>query len=65
MNYLVDLNEDAVKFGKTIRVDAAIGHTDRNRNRTDTMTLPKLAITLGDVAGIGPEIVVKAWPRLC
>jgi 4-hydroxythreonine-4-phosphate dehydrogenase len=24
-----------------------------------------LAITLGDVAGIGPEIVVKAWPRLC
>lgn len=28
-----------------------------------TTRLP-LLITLGDVAGIGPEIVVKAWPRL-
>lgn len=28
------------------------------------MSLPKLLITLGDVAGIGPEIVTKAWPRL-
>lgn len=28
------------------------------------MTKPKLLITLGDVAGIGPEIVAKAWPRL-
>lgn len=28
------------------------------------MTLPKLLITLGDVAGIGPEIVAKAWPKL-
>ncbi|HVK08353.1 MAG TPA: 4-hydroxythreonine-4-phosphate dehydrogenase PdxA [Gemmataceae bacterium] len=26
--------------------------------------LPRLLITLGDVAGIGPEIVVKAWPGL-
>jgi 4-hydroxythreonine-4-phosphate dehydrogenase len=26
--------------------------------------LPRLLITLGDVAGIGPEIVAKAWPRL-
>jgi 4-hydroxythreonine-4-phosphate dehydrogenase len=26
---------------------------------------PRLAITLGDVAGIGPEIVVKAWGKLC
>ncbi|MCI0643184.1 MAG: 4-hydroxythreonine-4-phosphate dehydrogenase PdxA [Gemmataceae bacterium] len=25
---------------------------------------PRLLITLGDVAGIGPEIVVKAWPHL-
>lgn len=25
---------------------------------------PKLLITLGDVAGIGPEIVAKAWPAL-
>ena len=23
---------------------------------------PRLLITLGDVAGIGPEIVAKAWP---
>lgn len=26
--------------------------------------LPRLLITLGDVAGIGPEIVVRAWPQL-
>jgi 4-hydroxythreonine-4-phosphate dehydrogenase len=26
--------------------------------------LPRLLITLGDVAGIGPEIVAKAWPAL-
>lgn len=25
---------------------------------------PKLLITLGDVAGIGPEVVAKAWPKL-
>jgi 4-hydroxythreonine-4-phosphate dehydrogenase len=28
------------------------------------MPLPKLLLTLGDVAGIGPEIVAKAWPAL-
>lgn len=28
------------------------------------LSKPKLLITLGDVAGIGPEIVAKAWPRL-
>jgi 4-hydroxythreonine-4-phosphate dehydrogenase len=28
------------------------------------MNKPKLLITLGDVAGIGPEIVAKAWPKL-
>jgi 4-hydroxythreonine-4-phosphate dehydrogenase len=28
------------------------------------MNLPRLLITLGDVAGIGPEIVAKAWPEL-
>src|SRR5215471_11329543 len=26
--------------------------------------LPLLLITLGDVAGIGPEIVARAWPEL-
>lgn len=26
--------------------------------------LPKIWLTLGDVAGIGPEIIVKAWPKL-
>src|SRR5262245_55975159 len=25
---------------------------------------PRLLITLGDVAGVGPEIVVRAWPQL-
>ena len=28
------------------------------------MTKPRVLITLGDVAGIGPEIVVRAWPSL-
>src|SRR5213593_1013679 len=26
--------------------------------------LPLLLITLGDVAGVGPEIVARAWPEL-
>src|SRR5829696_7354747 len=26
--------------------------------------LPLLLITLGDVAGVGPEIVARAWPDL-
>jgi 4-hydroxythreonine-4-phosphate dehydrogenase len=30
----------------------------------NTMTLPRLLITLGDVAGAGPEVVTKAWPEL-
>lgn len=25
------------------------------------MSLPRLALTLGDVAGIGPEVIVRAW----
>ena len=28
------------------------------------MNHPRLLITLGDVAGIGPEIVARAWPQL-
>jgi 4-hydroxythreonine-4-phosphate dehydrogenase len=28
------------------------------------MSHPRLLITLGDVAGIGPEIVARAWPKL-
>lgn len=28
------------------------------------MNKPKLLITMGDVAGIGPEIIAKAWARL-
>jgi 4-hydroxythreonine-4-phosphate dehydrogenase len=28
------------------------------------MPLSRILITLGDVAGIGPEIVAKAWPKL-
>jgi 4-hydroxythreonine-4-phosphate dehydrogenase len=31
---------------------------------TATHELPRLLFTLGDVAGIGPEIVAKAWPEL-
>ncbi len=29
----------------------------------ERMTPPTLLITLGDVAGIGPEIVARAWPK--
>src|SRR5687767_12538085 len=29
-----------------------------------TEELPLLLITLGDVAGVGPEIVARAWPEL-
>ena len=25
---------------------------------------PRLLITMGDVAGIGPEIIARAWPDL-
>ncbi len=28
------------------------------------MSLPKLLITMGDCAGIGPEIIAEAWPAL-
>ncbi|MBX3398489.1 MAG: 4-hydroxythreonine-4-phosphate dehydrogenase PdxA [Gemmataceae bacterium] len=28
------------------------------------MSLPRLLVTMGDVAGIGPEIIAKAWPNL-
>src|SRR5262245_7988585 len=27
--------------------------------------LPRLLFTMGDVAGIGPEIIARAWPQLC
>jgi 4-hydroxythreonine-4-phosphate dehydrogenase len=30
----------------------------------DKLPLPRLLFTLGDVAGIGPEIVARAWPQL-
>ena len=30
----------------------------------ETATPPRLLITLGDVAGVGPEIVARAWPHL-
>ncbi len=25
---------------------------------------PRIAITMGDAAGVGPEIIMKAWPTL-
>src|SRR5437879_1333278 len=27
-------------------------------------TVPRLLITMGDVAGVGPEIIARAWPEL-
>src|SRR6202035_5331963 len=32
--------------------------------KTMNRDLPRLLFTLGDVAGIGPEIVARAWPDL-
>jgi 4-hydroxythreonine-4-phosphate dehydrogenase len=32
--------------------------------RTSMNERPRLLITMGDVAGIGPEIIAKAWPSL-
>jgi len=29
-----------------------------------SLSFPRLLITLGDVAGIGPEIIARAWPKL-
>ncbi|MFN5330513.1 MAG: 4-hydroxythreonine-4-phosphate dehydrogenase PdxA, partial [Planctomycetota bacterium] len=26
---------------------------------------PIVAYTMGDAAGVGPEIIAKAWPELC
>src|SRR5262245_39284299 len=38
----------------------------RAGRRIEFSMLPRIALTLGDVAGIGPEVVVRAWqdPRL-
>src|SRR5437773_5161224 len=36
-----------------------------HHQRRHTMNAPpRLLITMGDVAGIGPEIIARAWPRL-
>lgn len=31
---------------------------------TDTRGKPRLLLTMGDVAGVGPEIIARAWPEL-
>ncbi len=28
------------------------------------MTQPRILLTMGDIAGIGPEVIVRAWPHL-
>jgi 4-hydroxythreonine-4-phosphate dehydrogenase len=30
----------------------------------ETVGLPRLLLTMGDVAGVGPEIIARAWPEL-
>src|SRR5262249_37332008 len=30
----------------------------------ESASLPRLLITMGDVAGVGPEIIAAGWPRL-
>jgi 4-hydroxythreonine-4-phosphate dehydrogenase len=38
---------------------------DTTRNYyVNGMALPRILITLGDVAGIGPEVMAKAWPAI-
>src|SRR6266576_3188029 len=44
---------------------ACIVRVDQRERRTSvTNNLPRLLITMGDVAGIGPEIIARAWPGL-
>jgi 4-hydroxythreonine-4-phosphate dehydrogenase len=31
---------------------------------SEPFLLPRLLITMGDVAGVGPEVIARAWPRL-
>src|SRR5438105_4716017 len=35
-----------------------------NRVASQKHQKPRLLITMGDVAGVGPEIIAKAWPEL-
>ena len=35
-----------------------------NRQLSHRVYSPRLLLTLGDVAGIGPEIVARGWPEL-
>src|SRR5207237_688950 len=32
--------------------------------RTDPEARPRLLLTMGDVAGVGPEIIARGWPAL-
>src|SRR5271166_6794125 len=53
----------------------AMTRVPRSRNRTDplmpaTDNRPWVALTMGDVAGVGPEVIARAWSdptlhRLC
>jgi 4-hydroxythreonine-4-phosphate dehydrogenase len=49
--YLIDYTESRADLQPIRRLDDAKTMTD----------LPRLLLTLGDVAGIGPEIAVRAW----
>lgn len=46
--------------------DAAgdLGRVSSMSDTFDTPTRPRLLLTMGDVAGIGPEVIARAWPRL-
>jgi 4-hydroxythreonine-4-phosphate dehydrogenase len=37
----------------------------RCRDHTLKNTHPTLLLTMGDVAGVGPEVIARAWPALC
>jgi 4-hydroxythreonine-4-phosphate dehydrogenase len=41
-----------------------ISSRERDAASDDAAMKPRLLITMGDVAGIGPEIVARAWPEL-
>ena len=47
-----------VGFAQETKLPTVQGHSSMNLSK------PKLLITMGDCAGIGPEIIAKAWPEL-
>ncbi len=58
--HLATLDATLSPAGERVKQELPLAYARYN----SPMPLPKLLITLGDVAGIGPEVVAKAWPVL-